>query len=416
MRIAPAGAVRRPVSWRAFRISVRIAVVAACLQPSAVHAYGILAHLALVDAAWDEALVPALRRRFPDLTEEQLHRAHAAAYGGALVHDMGYYPGGSRELGDLFHYVRTAAFVRALAEEARDPIEHAFAFGALAHYLGDAQGHPLGVNRAVALAFPKLRARHGDSVTYLQNSKAHLRIEFGFDVVQVVRGLYPSEAYREFIGFEVPLPLLDRAVRRAYGLELSTFLPRPERAVRSLRSFAASRFPKATRVAWAYKRDEIQKLLPSARNERFVYNLRRADFDKEWGSDYDRPGLLSRLGAFLLRLLPTVGKLRLLVPKPPTPEGERLYEESFNTVLESYRAALREQAPSLTDVNLDVGDPTPAGAYEPSDRAWRALCARLHGLGRQRLDPEMAEAIRTHYRGADAPPVLCQLLLAAPDP
>jgi hypothetical protein len=139
--------------------------------------------------------------------------------------------------------------------------------GALAHYLGDAQGHPLGVNRAVALAFPKLRARHGDSVTYVQSSKAHLRIEFGFDVVQVVRGLYPSEAYREFIGFEVPLPLLDRAVRRTYGIELSAFLPRPERAVRSLRRFAASRLPKATRVAWAYKRDEIQKLLPSARNE-----------------------------------------------------------------------------------------------------------------------------------------------------
>jgi hypothetical protein len=415
MRIARLAAVRRWVSGRVLRIAVRMVVMAACLQPCAVHAYGVLAHLALVDAAWDDTLVPALRRRFPGLTEEQLHRAHAAAYGGALVHDMGYYPGGSRELSDLFHYVRSAAFVRALAEEARDPVEQAFALGALAHYLGDAQGHPLGVNRAVALAFPKLRARHGDSVTYVQSSKAHLRIEFGFDVVQVVRGLYPSEAYREFIGFEVPLPLLDRAVRRTYGIELSAFLPRPERAVRSLRRFAASRLPKATRVAWAYKRDEIQKLLPSARNEQFVYNLTKSAFDQEWGSDYDRPGLLSRVGAFLLRLLPTVGKLRLLVPKPPTPEGERIYEESFNAVLESYRAALREDAPSLPEVNLDVGGVTPAGAYQPSDLAWATLCARLHRLGHQRVDPEMAEAIRTHYRGAGAAPVLCRLVLDPPD-
>jgi hypothetical protein len=399
--------VRRFASLASFPVATGIVALAVCLWPSPVHAYGVLAHLALVDAAWDDALVPALRQRFPGLTEEQLRRAHAAAYGGALLHDIGYYPGGSRELSDLLHYVRSGAFVRALADEARDPIEHAFAFGALAHYLGDTQGHPLGVNRAVPLAFSKLRSRFGDSVTYIQSPKAHLRVEFGFDVVQVVRGLYPPEAYREFIGFEVPLPLLARAFRCTYGIELTTLLPLPERAVRSLRRFVASRFPKATRVAWAYKRDEIQKLLPTARNEEFVYNLTNAAFEKEWGTDYDRPGLLSRVGAFLLRLLPAVGRLRILIPKPPTPEGERIYEESFNTVLESYQAALRGDAPALPDVNLDVGDSTPAGAYARSDVAWAALCARLAGAGLQRVDPELAEAIRAHYGRPGAPSAPC---------
>ena len=388
----------RLVSW-----TTGILVLAVCLQAQPVHAYGVLAHLALVDAAWDDALVPALRQRFPGLTEEELHRAHAAAYGGALLHDLGYYPGGSREMSDLFHYVRSAAFVRTLTEEARDPIEYAFSLGALAHYLGDAQGHPLGVNRVVALSFPKLQARHGNSVSYIQSPKAHLRTEFGFNVVQVARGLYAPEAYREFIGFEVPLPLLARAVRRTYGIELTEILPRPERAVRSLRRFVASRFPKATRVAWTYKKDEIKKLLPAVRNEEFVYNLTNAAFEKEWGTDYDRPGLLSRVAAFLLRLVPKVGPLRLLVPKPPTAEGERIYQESFNAVLEAYRAALRGDAPPFPDVNLDVGRATPAGSYERSDVAWAALRARLDAAGLQSVDPALAEAIRAHYGNAARP-------------
>jgi len=373
------------------------------IWPHPVRAYGVLTHLAIVDAAWEDSIVPALRQRYPGLTEEQLRRAHAAAYGGALVHDIGYYPKGRRELSDLFHYVRSADFVRALADEARDPLEHAFAMGALAHYFGDTQGHPLGVNRVVALSFPKLRARHGDSVTYIQGPKQHLRVEFGFDVVQVARGLYPPEAYRDFIGFDVPLPLLARAVRRTYGIELTELLPRPERAVRSFRHFAATLFPKATRVAWASKKGEIKKLAPTIRNDEFIYNLTNAAFEKEWGTDYDRPGLLARVGAFLLRLLPKIGPLRLLVPKPPTPEGERIYEESFNAVLESYRSALRAHSSPILDANLDVGVPTPVGAHERSDITWARMCARLDATGFRHADAALTGAILSHYGGRGTP-------------
>jgi hypothetical protein len=385
-------------------------------------AYGVLSHLALVDAAWNDALAPALRARFPGLSEDDLHRAHAAAYAGALVQDMGYYPGGSRPLSDLVHYVRPADFVRALREEAQDPAEYAFALGAMAHVLGDSEGHPLGVNRVVPLAFPKLRERYGDVVTYVQDPKAHLRVEFGFDVVQVARGLYPPEAYREFIGFEIPLPLLARAVRRTYGLELTDFLARPERAERSFRKFVATLFPKATRVAWAYKKDEIRKAMPGATSARFVYNLSSAAFEKQWGRDYDRPGLGSRIGAFLLRLVPKVGPLRVLIPKPPPPEGERIYEESFNTVLDHYRAAVRGDAGPTLNVNLDVGAPTPPGTYSRSDQAWADLCRRLAADDFQGADPALASAILAHYGGAAAaaPPPLAAALhrlqeRAAPD-
>jgi hypothetical protein len=344
--------------------------------PSA-RAFGVLTHLAIVDATWDDTLVPAIRHRYPGVGENDLRRAHAAAYGGALVQDMGYYPGGSRELADLLHYVRSADFVRALLEEAHNPVEYAYALGALAHFLGDSEGHPLGVNRVVPMTFPKLAKKYGDVVTYGQDPKAHLRVEFGFDVVQVARGLYPPEAYREFIGFEVPVPLLTRAVQRTYGVQLTDYVPRPDRAVRSFRKFVATLFPKATRVAWAYKKDEIEKALPGATSVRFVYELSNAAFEKEWGTDYDRPGLCSRVGAFFLRFVPKIGPLRILIPKPPSPEGERVFEKSFTTVVDDYRARVGGNGPALANVNLDVGVATPRGSYSRADVARARWCARV---------------------------------------
>jgi hypothetical protein len=371
-----------------------------CAGATPAHAYGVLSHLAIVEAAWDDTLVPALRQRFPGTTDEDLRRAHASAYGGALAQDMGYYPGGSRQLGDLMHYVRSGDFVRALLEEARDPAEYGFALGALAHHLGDSEGHPLGVNRVVPLTFPKLRKRFGDVVTYTQKPKAHLRVEFGFDVVQVARGLYPTEAYRNFIGLDMPMPLVARAVRRTYGLDLTDLLPRPERSLRSFRHFLATLLPKATRVAWAYKKDEIRKLQPTATHSTFVYNLSRKAFEKEWGLDYERPRLVARVGAFLLRFVPKFGTLRVLIPKPPSPEGERVYEASFDTVLADYRASVRGEGALPANVNLDVGAPTPPGAYDRADAAWADLCARLAARDFQGADPALAAAILAHYDGS----------------
>ena len=375
-----------------------VGLLAACvaLLPGRVDAYGVLTHIALVDAAWDSSLVPALKRRFPGLTENELPAAHACAWGGALVQDIGYYPGGSREMGDLLHYVRSGDFVRALVDESQDACDYAFALGAAAHWLGDAEGHARGVNPAVAMTFPKLRREYGDAVTYAQDHKAHLRVEFGFDVVQVARGLYPSEAYRERVGFAVPVPVLDRALRRTYGLGLADFTTHPDRMVRSARHFVASLFPKATRVAWAYKKDEIRRLLPQVSDRAFVLTLSNPAFEKRWGRDYDKPGLGSRVGAFLLKLVPKVGPLRVLIPKPPSPEAEARLAASFTEVLREYRARVAARDLDLADVNLDVGKPTAAGTYEPSDRAWSRLVARL---STRAPDPALREAIVAHYGG-----------------
>jgi hypothetical protein len=137
------------------------------------HAYSVLSHEAVIDAAWDGSIKPLLLARFPGATPEELRKAHAFAYGGCIIQDLGYYPFGRKFFSDLVHYVRSGDFVEALIRESQNVDEYAFALGALAHYSADNNGHPIAVNLAVAILYPKLRARYGDHITYAQDPAAH---------------------------------------------------------------------------------------------------------------------------------------------------------------------------------------------------------------------------------------------------
>ncbi len=124
-----------------------------------------LTHEEVVDLLWKDDIQPLLLKRFPAATADDLTKAHAYAYGGCLVQDMGYYPFGNKDFSDLTHYVRSGDFIVSLINESSDLNEYAFALGALAHYSADNIGHPT-VNQAVAIEFPKLRKKYGNEVTY----------------------------------------------------------------------------------------------------------------------------------------------------------------------------------------------------------------------------------------------------------
>src|SRR5690349_4436184 len=176
-----------------------------------VFAYSVLTHEAIIDSLWDTTIKGLLFKRFPDSTPEQLVEAHAYAYGGSIIQDMGYYPFGSKLFTDLLHYVRSGDFVINLIHESQDLNEYAFSLGALAHYAADNTGHPLATNPGVSLLYPKLRAEFGNKVTYADDPLSHIKTEFAFDVLQVAKGHYASNSYHEFIGFKVAKPALQRA-------------------------------------------------------------------------------------------------------------------------------------------------------------------------------------------------------------
>src|ERR1700676_2127656 len=115
--------------------------------------YSVFTHEAVVDSLWDVSIQKMLLKRFPAATPEDLDKAHAYAYGGCILQDMGYYPFGSHLFSDLTHYVRTGDFIVAMIREAQDINEYAFALGALAHCASDNNGHRLATNPAVPILY-----------------------------------------------------------------------------------------------------------------------------------------------------------------------------------------------------------------------------------------------------------------------
>ena len=318
-------------------LAIVLALGLVLAAPMTCGAYAVLAHEAIIDSAWDMNIKPLLLKRFPNATPEQLKEAHGYAYGGAIIQDMGYYPHGSHFFSDLTHYVRSGDFVMALLRDAKDLDGYAFALGALAHYAADNDGHEIGVNRAVPILYPKLRKKYGDVVTYEQDPLAHVKTEFGFDVLEVAQGRYAPEAYHDFIGFGVSAPLLEQAFEETYGLPLKTVLPNEEQALGSYRRDVSTLLPKATRIAWSLKKDDIEKDQPGITKQKFLFNLSRSSYEKKWGRSYQQPTFGEEFLAFLARLVPKVGPLRVLELKTPTPETEKMFEASFNAALARYK-------------------------------------------------------------------------------
>ena len=262
-----------------------LGIVATC------QAYSVLAHEALIDSAWGGAIRPLLLQRYPNATPEELKAARAYAYGGAVIQDMGYYPFGSKFFSDLVHYVRSGDFIEALLRDSQDLNDYAFALGALAHYAADNEGHRRAVNVSVPILYPKLRQKYGNIVTYDENPSAHLKTEFGFDVLEVAKGRYASDDYHDRIGFQVAKPLLQRAFEETYCLKLDTIFPDYDLAIGTYRRGVSSVIPKMTRVAWQIKKDEIQNENKGITREEFVYHLSRARYRKDWSTKYKAPSI-----------------------------------------------------------------------------------------------------------------------------
>jgi hypothetical protein len=374
--------------------------------PEVGRSYSVLTHQALVDTLWDDSIKIVLLKRFPIATQEELRIAHGYTYGGCIIQDLGYYPFGNRFFSDLAHYVRTADFLLALIEEARDLDEYAFALGAVSHYGADVEGHALAVNRAVPILYPRLRRKFGDEVTFADDRPSHLKTEFGFDVLQVARGHYASKAYHDSIGFHVSTNLLERAFNRTYGLKLEDILPRLDLALGTYRYSVRTVIPEATKAAWAAKSKQIMTQSPRTSRKEFLYNISRASYEREWGTDYKRPGPGARLIALLFRLIPKFGPLKGLAFKVPTAEVERMFETSFDAAVRRNRLAFAESEEGglrLPNRDLDTGRPVSAGEYALTDHTYDTLLVKLEQKRFDGVTTQIRENILAFYDGMKSP-------------
>lgn len=370
-------------------------------------AYSELTHEAIIDAAWDVALKPLLLKRFPDATPQQLKTAHAYAWGGSVIQDMGYYPFGSKLFTNLVHYVRTADFVDALLHDSQNINDYAFALGALAHYASDNDGHKLAVNVSEPILYPKLRKKYGNWVVYDENPADHLKTEFGFDVLQVARGRYASDDYEDYIGFQVAKPLLERAFQETYGLKLASVFSNLDLAIGTYRRGVSEIIPTMTRVAWQVKKSEIKKEIPGMTRKRFLYHISRSAYNRHWSKDYKRPSVLTRILAFLIRLIPKIGPFRALAFRTPTPRTEQYFMTSFNVALRDYERDLHNDAadgsPQISNDNLDTGSVTGPGQYPLADKTYAELLDRLAKNHFAGVTPQLRSDLLRFYSNPSAP-------------
>lgn len=358
-----------------------IAVTGFMSSPVSGFAYSVLTHEAIIDASWEKSIQPLLKQKYPGVTDSALKIAHSYAYGGAIAPDMGYFPFGSPMFTNLVHYVRSGNFVNALLDEAKDVNEYAFALGFLCHYMADKYGHFLGTNRCVPIVYPKVKKKYGNVVTYEEDRIAHKRIEFAFDVLQTAKGNYATLAYHDFIGFNVARPVLERAFSKTYGLNLNKVFGNLSLAIETFRWSVKSLFPVFTRAAWLTKKNEILKTQPTATSRSFRYRMNRANDYQYAGSNQKKLGILGNVASWFILVLPKVGPLRALKIKEPGPVAEKIFIQSFDTVLIKYSSSVMKLGKGDVDfmnIDFDTGNKTAAGEYMLADKTYGKLLIKLH--------------------------------------
>lgn len=321
------------------------------------------------------------------------------------MQDMGYYPFGNKYFSDLVHYVRSGDFVEALLRDSTNLNEYAFALGALAHYSSDISGHPT-INQVVALEFPKLRRKYGNEVTYEDDPKAHIRTEFGFDMEQVAKNRYTSDRYHDFIGFEVSKPLMERAFLETYNLKLEDVFGDPDLAIGSYRRSVSIWIPAMTRIALLSQRKEIVQDTHNFDKKKFLFYLSRTQYEREWGTKYRRPGIGTRILAFILKIMPKIGPFSAAKFEIPTSRTEDMYIKSVNLTVENYENLLKQLRSKkdldLPDRDLDTGHDTAAGEYKLADKTYARLVDDLVHKASSPVTPALRDSVLHFYDDPNA--------------
>ncbi|HVO64077.1 MAG TPA: zinc dependent phospholipase C family protein [Terriglobales bacterium] len=384
-----------------WKLTVVLALVSLTCAPSG--AVSVLSHEEMIDVTWQSDIRPLLLARFPGISEEQLKKAHSFAYGGSLIQDVGYYPLGNQLFTNFLHYVRTGDFVACMIREARDVNEYAFALGALSHYAADNWGHAA-VNLSVPILYSKLRDQYGDWVTYEDDHEAHLRTEFSFDVLEVAKHRYTSMQYHDFIGFDVSEDVLERAFQKTYGIPMDMLLHYDDLTLETFRFAIGKVIPEMTEVALATNRPKVTHERQDQAKKEFIYHLSRADYEKQFGNKYRRPGIFARILGFLIKLIP-FGPAKILGYRNPTPKSEDYYFRAMDKAIDEYRQLLQQvrlNKLDFADRNFDTGRLTRAGEYTLCDRTYVALAERLAEDHFHHLTPAV-QADVLHYFGQGIP-------------
>ena len=341
--------------------------------------YAVLTHEAIVDLTWTDSIQPLLLRRFPTLTPAQLREAHAYAYGGCVIQDLGYYPFGKPIFSDLLHYVRTGDFIRALFRDSKDANDVAFAVGALSHYLGDTIGHPSAINLSVGQEFPELARKYGKNVNYAEGPHQHVRAEFAFDIDEIAKHRMAPERYLNHIGFAVPIPLLTRAIFDTYGLDLAQIVGHSNPKLRGYRYSVRTLLPRVAYAETLLYRSSFPPDVPSPSLDILNQDVARLSAADNWDSYRRHAGIGTHLLAGFIFIVPKVGPLSDVSLRGPTASGKQNYLDSLVKTTARLRAMLANatKTDGVPNEDLDTGLDVFPGTYSLEDYTYADLLHRV---------------------------------------
>jgi len=367
--------------------------------------YSVLTHQELIDLAWNDSIRPMLLARFPGATEEQLRVAHAYAYGGASIQDMGYYPFGKQFFSNLTHYVRSGDFIAWLFRNSRTIDEYAFAIGALSHYMGDSIGHSEVINPATAVEFPKLERKFGRAVTYDESPHGHIRTEFAFDVEELGNSDFAPPAYLRFIGFNVPRKFLEQAFINTYGFDIHEVLGRAHPALRSYRTSVRSIIPAVAEAEVVLHRRQFPPHSDDEAYRKFAERIARTNYERQWKHTYRGPGIKAHLLAVLVLIAPKIGSASDLAIKIPNLTTEEWYLRGVNDTVDAFHNILQKISADyggtvrLTHIDLDTGDRVKRGDYPLADQTYAQLLARITSKPDRTITADLKRNIIDYYAG-----------------
>src|SRR6266849_3465570 len=190
-----------------------------------------------------------------------------------------------------------------------------------------------------------------------------------------------------------------------YGVEVKDVLAHEDLAIGSYRFSVSRLIPEMTQVALQTHKKDIIREHPDFAKQKFLYRLKRSDYEKEWGKDYTKPGLGARILAVFFRLIPKVGPFKGLGFKNPTPQTEDMYFKSINSTVDQYRTFLRAvgtDSLQLPNCDLDSGQATKAAEYSLTDDTYAKLLGQLSGQKFDRTTPELRDNILGFYSDLSA--------------
>jgi zinc dependent phospholipase C len=383
-----------------FRVCALVLCWLLVCQPAG--AYSLLTHEQLIDLTWQSSIVPLLRGRYPKITDAQLEEARSYAYAGCVIQDVGYYPFGEPLLSDLTHYVRTGDFIVHLFRDAKDANQLAFAVGALSHYVGDNVGHSQATNRAVAEDFPKLAAKYGPVVTFGEDSSAHVRTEFGFDINEIAHHRLAPVHYLRHVGLNVPTQQLAAAFYETYGLRA-----RARRVnVGGYRFAVRSFIPRIAYAVTLLHRSRMPADPATPALQKLSTEVAQVAAENDWDKYRKKAGIGTYALAGVIFILPKIGPLKFVAIKVPNQDTEEEYASSIDhstDLLGSTLARFRTPHQTLPNRDLDTGAPVRPGGYRLADETYAKLLHLLVADPHHTIPPGLKSDIQNYYADPHAP-------------